>query len=214
MIEDAKAVMEDYLRAFMVNPLPPIVDMPGSGVVFRSEGDHNVIAVGVETEVKAVPFVDWMVVVGKALLQQCGSDIAVLNFGPESKADDATRRAAEDLHYVAELAAIYQCYLQNPVEAFCIYDEAVVRKDEPSLHPIAVALGLSHPRGLESMGFDRHAHAEVFEEAEFFKAVVTRKRPDLSLLVRLQNVWQKQVRSGVTLALEEGVVRFSKASAA
>lgn len=214
MFEQAKAVMEDYLKAFMVNPLPPIVEAPGSGVAFRPEGEHNVIAVGVDTEFKSVPFVDWMVAVGKALLQQFGSDMAVLHFGPESEADDACRRMAEDLHYVADLAAIYQCYLQNPVEAYCIYDEAVVQKDEPSLHPIAVALGLSHPRGLESMGFDRRAHAEVFEEAEFFKAVVTRKRPDLSLLVGLQNVWQKQVRSGVTLALEGGVVRFSKGSAA
>ena len=212
MFEDAKTVMEDYLRAFMVNPIPPIVEIAGRGVGFRSDGKENVIVIGSETDIKTVPFVEWMVTVGKALLQQCGSDIAVLRLGEESEEGELNLRVADDLHYVADLAAIYQCYLQNPVEAFCIYDEAVALKDETSLHPIAVALGLSHPRGLESMGFDKHVHPEVFEEADFFKGVVTRKRPDLSLLLRLQNVWQKERGVPVELTLEEGAVRFSKAA--
>jgi hypothetical protein len=211
MFDEAKAFMEDGLRVFGVNPVPPIVETPGEGVAFRSDANGGVIAIGSDTDIKKVPMAEWMVAVGKALLQQNGSGLAALHLGPESEEDDVNRRVADDLHYVADLAAIYQCYLHNPVEAYCSYDDAVAANDKASLHPIAVALGLSHPRGLEAMGFDKREHAEVFEEADFFKPVITQKRPDLSLIVALQNVWQKQLGVDVKITLEDGVVRFAKA---
>jgi hypothetical protein len=211
MFDEAKAFMEDVLKAFGVHPFPVIKQVSGAGVAFQSGVNGSVIAVGSDTDVKKVPRAEWMVAVGKVLLQQNGSGIAGLQFGPESEESDAAKRVADDFHYVAELAAIYQCYLHNPVEAYCSYDDAVAANDKASLHSIAVALGLSHPRGLEALGFDRHDHAEVFEEADFFKPVITQKRPDLSLLVALQNVWQKQLGSNIKIALEDGVVRFAKA---
>jgi hypothetical protein len=211
MFDEAKAFMEDGLKAFGVHPFPPIVETPGSGVAFQSDANAGVIAIGSDTDMKKVPMVDLMVAVGKALLQQNGSGLAVLHLGPESEEGDENKRVADDLRYVAELAAIYQCYLQNPVEAYCSYDDAVAANDKESLHSIAVALGLSHPRGLEALGFDKREHAELFEEADFFKPVITQKRPDLSLLVALQNVWQKQQGVNVKITLEEGVVRLAKA---
>jgi hypothetical protein len=211
MFDEAKAFIEDGLKVFGVNPFPQIIEKPGEGVAFRSDVNRGVIAIGSDTDVAKVPMAEWMVAVGKALLQQNGSGLAVLHLGPESEEGDINRRVADDLHYVADLAAIYQCYLHNPVEAYCSYDDAVAANDKSSLHPIAVALGLSHPRGLETMGFDKREHAEVFEEADFFKPVITQKRPDLSLLVALQNVWQKQLDVNVKITLEDGVVRFMKA---
>lgn len=211
MFDEARAFMQDILKAFGVHPFPAIKQVPGTGVAFQPGVNGGVIAIGSDTDVAKVLRVEWMVAVGKALLQQCGSRLAGLHLGLESEEGDAAGRVADDLHYVADLAAIYQCYLQNPVEAYCSYDDAVAADDKESLHPIAVALGLSHPRGLEAMGFDKHEHKEVFEEADFFKAVITQKRPDLSLLVALQNVWQKQRGVNVKITLEDGVVRLSKA---
>lgn len=210
MFKDAKSYMEDCLKAFGVHPLPSIVETPEKGVVFESNGIENVIFIGSDTDVYKVPLAEWLVAAGKALLEQNGSNLATLQFGAESEADSANMRVADDCYYISDLAAIYQCYLQNPVEAYCTYDDALEMNDEASLHPIAVALGLSHPRGLESMGFDRQTHAEVFEEAEFFKGVVTQKRPDLSLLVALQNAWQKQRGVHVKIVVEEGMLRFVK----
>lgn len=211
MYEKAKAFMEDHLKAFGAEPFPEIVQMPGSGISFLSDKNEVAIIIGSETNVDTVPVADWLVVAGKVLLHNLGSDVVPLLLAPESKADDASLRVAEDLHYVVDLAAIYQCYLQNPVEAYCIYDEAIELKDEASLHPIAVALGLSHPRGLFSMGFNKEEHEPVFEESDFFKPVIVQKRPDLSLLVSLQNAWQKHMKSGVRIVNEEGVLRFEKA---
>lgn len=211
MFAKAKTFMEEHLKAFGVTDVPPIVETSGEAIAFRSGGDGVVIAIGSHTDIDALPMAEWLIVSGKALLHQNGSDIALLHLAPESEANEANMRAADDLHYVADLAAIYQCYLQNPVEAYCIYDDAIELNDEASLHPIAVALGLSHPRGLEAMGFDRRVHAELFAEADFFKALITRKHPDLSLLVALQSAWQKQQGSELRLSVEEGIVRFAGA---
>lgn len=210
MFEKAKTFMEDHLKAFGVQRDIAIVQMPGSGVSFLSNKDEVAIVLGTETDIETVPVSEWLVVTGKVLMHQMHSDIVPLILAPQSKEDDASLRAAEDLHYVVDLAAIYQCYLQNPVEAYCIYDEAIELNDEASLHPMAVALGLSHPRGLESMGFKRDEHASVFEESDFFKPVIIQKRPDLSLLISLQNAWQKHQGTGVKIVAEEGMLRFEK----
>jgi hypothetical protein len=210
MFDKAKAMMEDCLKAFGVDPFPPIVEMQGKGVSFDSEGNEAVIGIGSETDVDKVPLAEWMIAVGKAVMQQNGSGIAALRFGPEREANDTNMRVADDINYVVELAAIYQCYLQNPIEAYCTYDDAVRIDDKASLNRIAVALGLSHPRGLEAIGFDKKEHWEVFEEAEFFKGVITQKRPDLSLLVALQNAWQKQLGVNVRITVEAGELGFAE----
>jgi hypothetical protein len=210
MFDKAKTVMQDYLKAFGVDPLPPIVETPGKGVAFQPDENGTAITIGSATDVEKVPLAEWMIAAGMALMRQNGSNVAPLYFGPESEEGETNRRVADDLYYVADLAAIYQCYLRNPVEAYCIYDDAIAKNDEASLHPLAVALGLSHPRGLEAMGFDRQKHGEVFEEADFFKPVITQKRPDLSLLVALQNAWQKQLGVNVRISVEASVLRFAK----
>lgn len=209
MFNEAKEYMEDCLKAFGANPLPTIVETPGGGVSFRLDGGESVIAIGSGTDVDNIPLAECMIAAGKVLLRQCGSGIAALRFGPERESDETNMRVADDLNYVAELAAIYQCYLQNPVEAYCTYDDAIRIDDKASLNRIAVALGLSHPRGLEAIGFDKKEHWEVFEEADFFKGVITRRCPDLSLLVALQNAWQKQLGVPVRIRVEEGVLRFA-----
>ena len=211
MFDKAKAFMEDHLKAFGVTYLPPIIETEGKGVFTEPDGDGIAIAVGRDTVIEKLPVAEWMVAAGRVLLLQCRSDIALLHFGPESEKNDTTMRVADDLYYITDLAAIYQCYLQNPVEAYCIYDDAIELGDEASLHPIAVALGLSHPRGLEAMGFDKKQHKEIFEEADFFKSVITQNRPDLSLLVALQNAWQKQKGVDVKIRIERGVLRFTEA---
>lgn len=213
MYEKAKTFMEDHFKAFGIKPFPLIVEMPGEGVSFQDGADGPFIAVGRETDIEKLPVAEWMVASGGALLHQVGSDIAPLSIGHESESSDDFARAADDLYFIADLAAIYQCYLQNPVEAFCIYDDAIELGDETSLHPIAVALGLTHPRGLEAMGFDKKKHPEVFEEADFFRPLITQKRPDLSLLVSLQNAWQKQRNVNVRISVENGILRFSKREA-
>ncbi len=210
MFEKTAKYMEECLKAYGVHPLPPIVETEGEHVAYEFGGFENVIYIGRAADVYKVPLSEWLVAAGKALLQQRGSDLAVLHFGSEWESDESFMRVADDLDYVAALAAIYQCYLYNPVETYCVYDDALEAGDESSLHAIAVALGLSHPRGLEALGFDPLKQAEIFEEAEFFKGVVTQKRPDLSLLAALQNAWQKHRGSGVNIRLEEGVVKFSR----
>ncbi|MHC3993767.1 hypothetical protein ACXWTF_03000 [Thiomicrolovo sp. ZZH C-3] len=211
MFEKTKAFMEDHLKAFGVDPLPPIIDVTGKGLAFRQERVGPVIIIGRDAEIDTLPMAEWLVVIGSALLHQAGSDIASLNFGPEADRGEAYKQLTDDIFYIADLASIYQCYLQNPLETYCIYDEAIERKDEASLHPIAVALGLSHPRGLVSMGFEKDTHAEIFEEAEFFKPLITQKRPDLALLVALHNAWQKQKGTGITITKEGKVIHFSQA---
>ena len=210
MFYKAKTIVEDHLKAFGAGPFPPIVEVPGKGVFFQPGEYGPEIAIGKETVVEEVPLAEWLIVAGNALLHQAGSDIAPLYLGPESEADDTNMRITDDLFYAIDLAAIYQCYLQNPVEVYCIYDDAIEMGDEESLHPLALALGLSHPRGIEAMGFNKRDHAEVFEEADFFKPIITQKRPDLSLLVALQNAWQKQKGVGVKLKTEAGFLRFVK----
>ncbi|WP_345970731.1 hypothetical protein WCX72_02665 [Sulfurimonas sp. HSL1-6] len=212
MFEKAKAFMLDHLKAFGVDPLPPVIETRGKGVSLLQNEEGSVIVIGSATDTETLPLVEWMVATGKALLQQQGSDIVPLLLGNESENNKELLRIADDLFYIIDLAAIYQCYLQNPVEAYCIYDDAIELKDEESLHPIAVALGLSHPRGLEAMGFDKKEHAVVVEEAEFFKPVVIQKRPDLSLLIALQNAWQKQKGSDFRLRVEGQVLRFLSAA--
>lgn len=209
MFDKAKTFMEEHLKAFGVRALPPIESMPGQGVSLIVSAEEIMIVIGKNTDIEKLPVADWMVVAGKALLHQNGSDLAALFFAPECNNGEANLKLVDDLNYIADLAAIYQCYLQNPVEAYCIYDDAIELKDDHSLHLIAVALGLSHPRGLEVMGFDKKEHEEVFEESDFFKAVITQKRPDLSLLVSLHNAWQKQLGSGISITREEGIIRFS-----
>jgi len=211
MFQKAKKIMEDHLKAFGVNPAPPIEEAEGKGVSLQPDAYGVVILIGRETVVEELPLAEWMIATGNALLYQSGSDIAPLYFGPESEATEANARVTDDIYYIADMAAIYQCYLQNPVEAYCIYDDAIELKDETSLHPIAVALGLSHPRGLEAMGFEKDRHAEVFEEADFFKSVITQKRPDLSLLVALQNAWQKHKGTDIKITVQNGILRLSKA---
>ena len=211
MFDKAKTMMEDHLKAFGIDPFPPIVKIAGDTISYLPDRNGPAIAVGSRTDIHKLPLVDWMVVTGQALLHQNGSDVAPLYLGPESERDDEIMRVADDLYYIVDLIAVYQCYLQNPVEAYCIYDDAIELHDEASLHPIAAALGLSHPRGLEAMGFDRHTHQEVFEEADFFKPVITQKRPDLSLLVSLQNAWQKHRGIPIRIINEAGVLRFTKA---
>jgi hypothetical protein len=211
MFDKAKAFMEDHLKAFGVTHIPPIIETEGKGVFTEPDGDGIAIAVGRDTVIEKLPVVEWMVAAGRTLLLQSGSDAAVLHFGPESETNETVMRVADDLYYITDLAAIYQCYLKNPVEAYCIYDDAIELKDDTSLHPIAVALGLSHPRGLESMGFDKKQHEAVFEEADFFKSVITQKRPDLSLLVALQNAWQKQKGVEVKVRIDQGILRFTEA---
>ena len=210
MFDKAKTMMEDHLKVFGVNPFPPIVKTAGDTISYQPDRDGAVIAVGSKTDIHKLPLVDWMVVTGLALLHQNGSDLSPLFLGSESERDDNFMRVADDLFYILDLIAIYQCYLQNPVEAYCIYDDAIELHDEASLHPIAVALGLSHPRGLESMGFDRQTHQAVLEEADFFKSVITQKRPDRSLLVALENAWQKQKGAGVRITVEADMLRFTK----
>ncbi|WP_345973041.1 hypothetical protein [Sulfurimonas diazotrophicus] len=212
MFEKAKAFMLDHLKAFGVDPLPPVIETRGKGVSLLQNEEGSVIVIGSATDTETLPLVEWMVATGKALLQQQGSDIVPLLLGNESENNKELLRIADDLFYIIDLAAIYQCYLQNPVEAYCIYDDAIELKDEESLHPIAVALGLSHPRGLEAMGFDKKEHAVVVEEAEFFKPIVIQKRPDLSLLIALQNAWQKQKGSDFRLRVEGQVLRFLSAA--
>jgi len=211
MFEKAKSFMEDHLKAFGVDPLPPILEVTGKGMAFRLERVGGVIIIGRDADIMRMPMAEWLVVIGSALLHQAGSDLATLHFGPEADRDDTYKQLADDFFYIADLASIYQCYLQNPLEAYCIYDEAIERKDEGSLHSIAVALGLSHPRGLASMGFEKTEHADIFEEADFFKPVITQKRPDLALLIALQNAWQKQKGTGIKITKEGKVVRFSNA---
>ena len=211
MFEKAKTFMEDHLKAFGVNGFPPVDSMPGQGVSFLSNGLEIMIVIGRDTAIDKVPVVDWMIVAGKVLLHQSGSDIAPLYIGPENKNDETALQVADDLYYIVDLAAIYQCYLQNPVEAYCIYDDAIELKDDTSLHPLSVALGLTHPRGLAVMGFDKKEHQEIFEEADFFKPVITQIRPDLSLLIALQNAWQKQKGVDIRITVNEGVLRFNKA---
>jgi hypothetical protein len=210
MFHKAKAVVEDHLKAFGVSAFPPFTEVPGKGVFFHPGEYGPVIAVGKETVIDDVPLAEWLVIAGNALLHQGGSDITPLHLGPESEADEDNMRTADDLFYIVDLAAIYQCYLTNPVEVYCIYDEAIELGDEASLHPLAVALGLPHPRGLESMGFEPKKHQDVFEEADFFKPVITQKRPDLSLLIALGNAWQKHKGTAIKITLEQGVLRFSK----
>lgn len=211
MFQNAKKIMEDHLKVFGVNPMPPIEEADGKGVSLQPDAFGVVILIGKETVVEELPIAEWMIAAGNALLYQSGSDIAPLYLGPESEANELYARVIDDIYYIADLAAIYQCYLQNPVEAYCIYDDAIELKDETSLHPIAVALGLSHPRGLEALGFEKDKHADVFEEADFFKSVVTQKRPDLSLLVALQNAWQKHKGTGIKITVKDGILRLSKA---
>lgn len=202
--------MQDHLKAFGVEPLPPVVETSGKGLSLQVDISGVKILVGRETVVEELPLVEWLVAAGNVLLFRGRSSLTPLYFGPESE-EEAFIRVTEDIYYVADLAAIYQCFLQNPVEAYCIYDNAIELNDEESLHPIAVALGLSHPRGLEALGFSKSEHAEVFEEADFFKSVVTQKRPDLSLLVSLQNAWQKQQGRDIKIAVSAGIIRLSKA---
>jgi hypothetical protein len=211
MSEKAKNYLEEGLKVFGVHPFPKIVETAGAGVAFRMEGDEVLIDLGSDADIDKIPMVDWLIVIGKTLLRQNSSDIAQLRFGPEYETNDTNRRVADDINYIADLAAIYQCYLQNPVEAYCTYDDAIRLDDKTSLNRMAVALGLSHPRGLESIGFDKKEHWEVFEEAEFFKGVITQKRPDLSLLIALQNAWQKHLEVPVKISVEEGVLRLAKA---
>ena len=212
MFEKARNYLEEGLKVFGVHPFPEIVETKGMHVSFREEDGVAVIALGSGADVDKVPMVEWLIVIGKALLRQGNSDLALLRFGPEREEDDTNRRVAEDINYIADLAAIYQCYLQNPVEVYCTYDDAIRLDDQESLNRMAVALGLSHPRGLEAIGFDRKEHWEVFEEADFFKGVITRKRPDLSLLVALQNAWQKHLDIPVKISVEAGIVRLSRLS--
>jgi hypothetical protein len=212
MMEKAKKYMEDCLKAFGVHPLPPIVEGEGDRVAYLPSEIENVIFIGRHADLYKVPLSDWLIAAGKALLHQRGSDMAVLEFGYEWEGDEQFSRVADDVDYVMALAAIYQCYLQNPVEVYCTYDDAVAGGDEGSMHNIAVALGLSHPRGLQALGFDPHAQAAIFEEADFFRGVVTRDRPDLSLLIALQNAWQKHRNSGIRLELQERRLRFSRIS--
>lgn len=208
MFEKAKAFMLDHLKAFGVDPLPPVIETRGKGVSLLQNEKESIIFIGSSTDTETLPLVEWMVATGKALLHQQGSDIVPLILGAESNNNEQLLRVADDLFYIIDLAAIYQCYLQNPLEAYCIYDDAIELKDEESLHPIAVALGISHPRGLAAMGFDKKEHAPVFEEAEFFKPVITQKRPDLSLLIALQNAWQKQKESPIRLSVKGQMIRF------
>jgi hypothetical protein len=210
MFQKAKTLMHEHLQAFGVEPLPPILETDGKGLSLQVDASGVQVLIGRETVVEELPLVEWMVAAGNALLYRGRSSITPLYFGPESEDEDFIR-VTEDIYYITDLAAIYQCYLQNPVEAYCIYDNAIELSDEESLHPIAVALGLSHPRGLEAVGFDKSEHADVFEEADFFKSVVTQKRPDLSLLVALQNAWQKQQGRDIKISVNAGVVRLSKA---
>jgi len=210
MFHKAKTIMEDHLRAFGVNPFPRIEEADGKGVSLQPDAFGVVILIGKETVIDELPIAEWMIAAGNALLYQSGSSIAPLYFGPESEASEQNARVTDDLYYIADLAAIYQCYLQNPVEAYCIYDDAIELKDETSMHSIAVALGLSHPRGLEALGFEKNRHADVFEEADFFKSLITQKRPDLSLLVALQNAWQKHKGVDIKITAQAGVLRLSK----
>ena len=210
MFQKMKTVMEDHLKAFGVNPLPLIVETDGKEVTLQTDAYGIVLLIGREASVDELPLAEWMVTTGNVLLYQNGSDLVPLYFGSESDEDAVNARVTDDLYYIADMAAIYQCYLQNPVEAYCIYDEAIEIGDESSLHPIAVALGLSHPRGLEAMGFEQDKHAEVFEEAEFFKSVITQKRPDLSLLVALQNAWQKHRGVARKITVRDGLIKLQK----
>jgi hypothetical protein len=210
MFNKAKVFMEDHLKAFGVTQSPTIVEATGEGVTFVSGTDGSALVIGSDTVIETLPLAEWLIATGQALLYQNGSDISALFLDSESDRDDLYLRVADDLRYIADLAAIYQCYLQNPVETYCIYDEAIEINDETSLHPIAVALGLSHPRGLAAMGFDENEHQDVFEEADFFRSVVTQKRPDLSLLVALQNAWQKHKGVKVKIAIGTGVLTFAK----
>ena len=209
MFTKAKTMMEDHLKAFGVDPFPPIVEVEGKGISFLTNSAGTGIGIGKNSIVEEVPLVEWMVATGTALLQQAGSDVAAVVFGHEVDTNDDAAHVADDLQYILDLAAIYQCYLQNPVEAYCIYDDAIELHDEASLHPIAAALGLSHPRGLEALGFDKKEHKAVFEETDFFKSVITHKRPDLSLLIALQNAWQKQRGVNVKIRNDAGLLRFS-----
>ena len=204
MFEKAQTFMLDHLKAFGVDPLPPIVESRGKGVSFLHNEEQSIVIIGNATEIETTPLVEWMVVTGKLLLLQQRSDIVPLLVDSNCEKEEALMQAADDFFFIADLAALYQCYLQNPVEAYCIYDEAIELKDEASLNPIAVALGLSHPRGLEAIGFIKEEHAEIFEEADFFKPLITQKRPDLSLLVSLQNAWQKYKGSAVSFKAENG----------
>jgi len=208
MFDKARSMMEDYLNAFGVDRFPPIIETEGKGVSFQPDPEGPAILIGRETVVDSVPLAEWLVTTGNTLLYQIGSDIAPLFLGSESEEGERNMRVADDLYYIADLAAIYQCYLQNPVETYCIYDDAIELKDEASLHPIAVALGLSHPKGLVSMGFNTLDHEAVFEEAEFFRPVITQKRPDLSLLVSLMNAWQKQKKVDIKISNKMGILMF------
>ena len=209
MFQKAKAIMEDHLKAFGAEPVIPIREVTGKGVFFQAAAQGPEIAIGADTVIEEVPLAEWLIATGNVLLLQSGSSIAPLYLGPDSESNDTTTRITDDLFYVIDLTAIYQCYLQNPVEVYCIYDDAVELGDEESLHPLAVSLGLSHPRGIEAMGFDKRIHSDVFEEAEFFKPVITQKRPDLSLLVALENAWLKQKGTAIRLSVVAGILRFS-----
>lgn len=206
--ENAKALMEDYLKAFGIDRICNITPVPGSGVSLEPLNTACVILIGTQTDAEKVPVADWLTITGNLLLRNASSDVTPLLLGPEFEKTEPGRRTAEDLQYIIDLSALYQCYLHNPVETYCVYDDVMALKDKESLHPIAVALGLSHPRGLASMGFDPDEHRPLFEEITFFGHVITQKRPDLTLLVALQNAWQKQKNSGIALKLEDGVVRI------
>ena len=211
MFDKARTFMLDHLKAFGVPVFPPIVETARKGVAFGPAAEGIAIMIGKETVIEKLPVAEWLIATGYALLHAQGSDIAPIYFGLKSEADDTSVRVADDIRYIADLAALYQCYLQNPVEVYCIYDDAIELKDEASLQPMAVALGLTHPRGLEAMGYDKQKHADIFEEADFFKPVITQKRPDLSLLVALHNAWQKQNGTAVRIRNEAGTLRFFKA---
>lgn len=211
MFDKASRFMQDHLKAFGVPAFAPIVETSGNGVAFGPSAEGVAIMVGKETVIEKLPVAEWLIATGYALLYAQGSDIATIRFGPESEVDETSARAADDIRYITDLAALYQCYLQNPVEVYCIYDDAIEMKDDASLQPMAVTLGLTHPRGLEAMGYDRQKHADVFEEADFFKPVITQKRPDLSLLVALHNAWQKQNGTAVHIRNEAGTLHFFKA---
>lgn len=210
MFDKSKMFMQDHLKAFGVVAALPIIETEGNNVTCRMVDGAQSILIGTETVVEETPVIEWMIATGYALLQQQRSELAEMVFAAECESNNAFSAAADDVGYIADLAALYQCYLQNPVEAYCIYDDAIELNDEASLHPIAVALGLSHPRGPEAMGFDKHEHASVLAEAEFFKPVITQKHPDLSLLIALQNAWQKHKDTAVKLSLEAGTVHFSE----
>ncbi len=209
MFDESKAVMQDILKAFGIDDAA-IISSEGDRVYFEPSLSEPAIVIGEAADSKKVPVAEWLIAAGYMLMKRQDNPFATFAFDLDRGLRQQAKVQLEDFHYIADLTALHQCYLRNPVEAYCSYDEAAARNDEASLHPLAVALSLSHPMGLEVMGFDKHTHRELFEEMEFFAPVITQKRPDLSLLIALQNAWQKQRGSAFKIVKEGKRLRLQK----